>query len=211
MNITILGAGNMGTGYGAVWAAAGHTITYSYSRSEEKLRTAAEGTGHGAGYDIDPANAARDADVIVLTVGWAQLDDVLAKLGPVPDTLVIDAFTPLKPDMSGLAVGHTTSGAEVLAARLPDSRVVMALQNTFAEVVHAPTRAVGGQTPSMFFCGDDPGAKKTVAVLITDAGYEPVDAGPLTVARHLEPVCFFTVQLAYQQHLGPVALKLLAN
>lgn len=212
MRITIVGAGNMGAGYGALWAATGHAVTYTYARSEDKLRAAAEATGHGAGYAVDPAAAAADADVVVLAVGWAQLDDVLGRLGPQPGRLVVDAFTPLNADMSGLAVGHTTSGAETLAARLPDARVVMALQNTFADVVRAPRRTLAGQTPTMFFCGDDPEAKRTVAGLITDAGYEPVDAGPLAVARYLEPVCFFTVALAYQQGLGPhIGLKLLVD
>lgn len=202
----------MGTGYGQLWAAAGQHITYTYSRSEDKLQAVARETGHGATYHIEPSVAAEDADVITLCISWTQFDDVLDKLGPLPGRLVIDAFTPLTADMGDLALGHTTSGAETLAARLPDSQVIMALQNTFAEIVHAPSRTVGGQTPTMFFCGDDPDAKKTVAGLISDAGYTPVDAGPLRMARYLEPVCFLTLALAYQQGMGSaIALKLLTN
>jgi predicted dinucleotide-binding enzyme len=212
MKITIVGSGNMGSGYGALWTAAGHTVTYTYSRSEDKLRRVAEQSGPGATYHVDPRAAAEGADAIVLCISWAQLDDVLGKLGPLPGRLVIDAFTPLTADMRDLAVGHTTSGAETLAARLPDSHVVMALQSTFADIVHAPSRLIAGETPTMFFCGDDPAAKKTVAGLINDAGYAPVDAGPLRMARYLEPVCFLTVALAYQQGLGSrIALKLLID
>jgi 8-hydroxy-5-deazaflavin:NADPH oxidoreductase len=212
VKIAIVGAGNMGTGYGQLWAPAGHHITYTYSRSEDKLRAAAETTGHQATHHTDPRVAADGADAVVLCINWAQLDDALDKLGPLPGQLVVDAFTPLKPDMSGLEIGHTTSGAETLAARLPEARVVMAFQNTFADILHAPTRQVGGHTPTMFFCGDDTDAKKTVADLVIDAGYHPIDAGPLPIARLLEPVCFFTVALAYQRGLGSrIALTLLTN
>lgn len=211
MRITIVGAGTMGTAYGRLWAAAGHRITYTYSRSAETLAAAAAEAGPNAAAEPDAARAAAGADAVVLCVRWGQLDDALAALGPLPPgTLVVDAFTPLRPDLSGLEVGFTTSGAEILAGKLPDARVVMALQNTFAEVVRAADRRIAGQTPSMFFCGDDPAAKNTVAQLITAAGYEPVDAGPLAMARHLEPVCFFTVALAYGRGMGSsIGLKLL--
>ena len=209
MKITIVGAGNMGTGYGALWTTAGHAVTYTYARSEDKLRAAA---GDDAGYAVDPAQAAAGADVVVLAIGWAQLDDALGKLGPLTGQLVVDAFTPLNRDMTDLEVGRTTSGAEALAARLPQARVVMALQNTFAEIVHAPDRRIDGRTPTMLFCGDDADAKEVVEALIRDAGFDPVDAGPLRMARFVEPACFLTVALAYQQGMGSrIALSVLSE
>ena len=213
MKITIVGAGNMGTGYGALWAAAGHEITYTYASTVQRLRDAVAATDDGngrIGYDIDPASAAAGADLVVLTIPWGRLDDVTARLGPLDGMLVVDAFTPLAEHMSGLEIGHTTSGAERLAQRIPSARIVCALQNTFADIVHAPDRTVGGQTPTMFFCGDDDEGKQQVAELIRQAGFDPVDAGPLTVARYLEPFCFFAVHLAYRQGYGSsLAMKLL--
>jgi len=41
-----------------------------------------------------------------------------------------------------------------------------------------------------------------VAKLINDIGLEPIDAGPLTEARYLEPLGMLMVQLAYVQGLG---------
>lgn len=40
--------------------------------------------------------------------------------------------------------------------------------------------AAAGQRPSMFICGDDAAAKRTVGGLAEALGFEPVDAGPLT-------------------------------
>ena len=57
--------------------------------------------------------------------------------------------------------------------------------------------------PSLLFCGDDRNAKKTAARLIRDVGFEPVDAGPLRVARYLEPFSLAVAQLAYEGNEGP--------
>lgn len=212
MKVTVLGAGNMGGGYGRLWAAAGHEVLFSYALDPSNLAAAAATAGPRASYDEDPQRAVTGANVVVLCVPWQQVDDVLTRTGDLSGKVVAEAISPLLTDMSGLAVGFDTSGAEQLAAKIPDARVVMALQNTFADVVNAPRRELGGQTPTMFFCGDDPAAKTTVSALITDAGYEPVDAGPLTVARYLEPLCYFTVNLAYTQGLGShIGLKLLRS
>jgi predicted dinucleotide-binding enzyme len=52
-------------------------------------------------------------------------------------------------------------------------------------------------------CGDDAAAKRTVGALARDAGFEPVDAGPLRTARLVEPFGLLVGQLAYTQGLGP--------
>jgi hypothetical protein len=57
--------------------------------------------------------------------------------------------------------------------------------------------------PSMLHCGDDAGAKEIAARLIRDIGFEPVDAGPLRIARYLEPFTLLVAQLAYEGRRGP--------
>ena len=57
--------------------------------------------------------------------------------------------------------------------------------------------------PSLLFCGDNRHAKKIAARLIRDVGFEPVDAGPLRVARYLEPFSLAVAQLAYEGNEGP--------
>ena len=62
----------------------------------------------------------------------------------------------------------------------------------------------------MFYCGDDPAAKSTVAELIREIGFEPVDSGPLQNARYLEPLAEHMVHLAYALGMGTdQALKLI--
>jgi predicted dinucleotide-binding enzyme len=53
------------------------------------------------------------------------------------------------------------------------------------------------------YCGDSNGAKRVAATLIRDAGFDPVDAGPLRVARYTEPFALLMGQLAYEGEEGP--------
>ena len=57
--------------------------------------------------------------------------------------------------------------------------------------------------PSLVYCGDDARSKKIVAQLIEDVGFDPVDAGPLQIARHTEPFALLIAQLAYETRGGP--------
>ena len=53
------------------------------------------------------------------------------------------------------------------------------------------------------YCGDEPEAKGVAATLIHDAGFDPVDAGPLRIARYTEPFSLLIGQLAYEGSAGP--------
>ena len=53
------------------------------------------------------------------------------------------------------------------------------------------------------YYGDDTKAKEVAAALIRDVGFDPVDAGPLRVARYAEPFALLVAQLAYEGDGGP--------
>jgi predicted dinucleotide-binding enzyme len=57
--------------------------------------------------------------------------------------------------------------------------------------------------PSLVYCGDDRRAKDVAAGLIRDAGFDPVDSGPLRIARYTEPFALLVGQLAYEGKGGP--------
>ena len=57
--------------------------------------------------------------------------------------------------------------------------------------------------PSLVYCGDDEPAKGVVAELIRDVGFEPIDAGPLRIARYAEPFALLMGELAYGKASGP--------
>jgi hypothetical protein len=91
-------------------------------------------------------------------------------------------------------------------ALLPRARVVKAFNTVPSELLVAVgENGFAGlrERPAVCFCGDDESAKDRVASLIREIGFEPVDSGPLRVARYLEPTALLVAQLAYEQDLGP--------
>src|SRR5438105_785141 len=102
-------------------------------------------------------------------------------------------------DSTGLVVAHTSSGAEELARMIPRARVAAAFQTVPSEVLFGVYEARRkARRPSLVYCGDDAGGKGVAAELIRGAGFDPVDAGPLRVARYTEPFALLVAQLAYE-------------
>ena len=60
----------------------------------------------------------------------------------------------------------------------------------------------GDQQATMFYCGDDAAAKLIVRRLVSDIGFDPVDAGPLASSRYLEPLAMLYIHLAFKQGFG---------
>lgn len=199
MNIGIIGSGNMGSGLGKIWARKGHNVIFSYSRSPEKLAGLSASVPNAkAG---TPAEAAQ-AEVILLAVSWANVPEALQQAGSLSGKIVIDCTNPLKPDMSGLEIGHATSAAEEIAKMAPGSKVVKAFNTAFAQVYQDGTRLSGSRRVSMFYCGDDAEANSIVSRLIFEVGFNPQYAGPLKSARYLEPLAMLMITLGYGLGVG---------
>ncbi len=103
-----------------------------------------------------------------------------------------------------LVIAHTSSGAEELAKKVPKSRVASAFQTVPSEVLFGVYEARRkASRPSLVYCGDDQKGKAVAAELIHDVGFDPVDAGPLRIARYAEPFALLVAQLAYEGEGGP--------
>jgi predicted dinucleotide-binding enzyme len=103
-----------------------------------------------------------------------------------------------------LIVANTSSGAEDLAKKIPKSRVVSAFNTVPSEVLFGLYEAKRKTNrPSLVYCGNDESGKTVAAGLIRDAGFDPVDAGPLHIARYTEPFALLVAQLAYEGEGGP--------
>ena len=203
MRIGILGSGLMGGKLGTIFARAGHEVVFSYARSERKLkRLAREANGkarHGA-----PREAAQDADAVLLAVHWSRIEDVLNQTGDLSGKVIVTCSLPMNDDDTELVVAHTSSGAEELARMIPTARVVSAFNTVPSEVLFGVYEAKRkASRPSLVYCGDDSGSKGIAAKLIRDVGFDPVDAGPLRIARYTEPFALLVAQLAYEGKGGP--------
>jgi len=203
MRIGILGSGLMGGKLGTLFARAGHDVIFSYSRSEQKLkRLAREAKGHArAG---SPADAVRDADALLVAVHWSRVDDVLKQAGNVSGKVIVSCSLPMNADDTDLVIARTSSGAEALAKKVRRAHVVSAFGTVPSEVLFSVFEAKRkANRPSLLYCGDDQAAKHVAARLIGDMGFDPVDAGPLRIARYMEPFTLLVAQLAYESKGGP--------
>lgn len=203
MRVGIIGSGLMGGKLGILFTRAGHEVVFSYSRRYKKLEELADEAGGNARAG-SPLEAARETDAILLAVHWSRLDDVLSQVGDLSGKVIVSCCMPLNIENTKLVVAHNCSGAEVIAGKLPNGRVVAAFQAVPSEVFFevfkvrmSPTR------PSLVYCGNDASAKVIASQLIRDVGFDPVDAGPLRIARYIEPFAMLIGQLAYEGPRGP--------
>lgn len=203
MRIGILGSGLMGSKLGTLFARAGHQVVFSYSHDAKKLQKLAKDAGANARAGT-PAEAASKADVVLLAVHWTRVNDVLAQAGKLTGKTVISCSLPLSKDDSHLVVGHTSSGAEKLAAKIPKAHVVSAFSTAPSEALFSVfERRKRRSLPDLVYCGDNKAAKKKAARLISDVGFNPIDAGALEIARYLEPCSLLLAELAYNGPDGP--------
>ena len=203
MRVGILGSGLMGGKLGRIFARAGHEVVFSYARSNEKLERLARDT-QGNARAGTPREAAHDADALLLAVHWSRIDDVLNQAGDLSGKVIVTCSLPMNAGETELFVAHTSSGAEELAKKAKGAKIVSAFGTVPSEVLFGVFESRRkGRRPSLVYCGDNESSKRVAAELIRDAGFDPVDAGPLRIARYLEPFTLPIAQLAYEGKGGP--------
>jgi len=143
------------------------------------------------------AEACNRAEVVALCVPWHAVGEALATMGPVSGKNVIDATNPLLPDGNGLALGTNTSAAEEIAMEILDAKAVKAFNSIGAYLLGDAD--FGWLRADGYYCRDDAKAKRVVHRLVEDVGLEPVDTGPLSVARTLEPPALLWINLLRRQ------------
>jgi 8-hydroxy-5-deazaflavin:NADPH oxidoreductase len=187
MEIAVIGTGNVGEALGTSWASAGHHVTWG-SRSPETIEHLSPVAPLG--------DAIGNARVVVLAVPFSGLAETVSALGDLGGRIVVDATNPLgtKPP------GGAASGAEHVATLIPGAHVVKAFNTMGYETMADPT--IDGRPASCLLCGNDHASKEAVAGLARDLGFDPIDAGNLEAARHVEALAGVWVHLALRAGLG---------
>lgn len=177
MKIGVIGAGRIGGNIAQRWAAAGHDLMISFSRSPERLDEQAATMGAQAG---SPAQAVEFAEVVLVSVPWPALDEALAQAGPLSGRLVID--TTNQYGRGGLVTfPGGASAAHTNAARWSGARYAKA----FNTLTSAFQRAVDTAGPAMFYTCAEDGAVTAVEELIGECGFVPARL-PWAAAAMLE-------------------------
>ena len=198
--IAVLGAGNVGASLARLWAAAGHDVSFGLPNPQsEKAQAAVKALAQKVRAATNK-DAVLPARVVALCVPWPQAQEAIRSSGDLTGKVLIDCTNPLAPDLSGLAIGLTTSAAEQVAGWALGAKVVKAFNTIGA--ANFGNAQFGSEKADGYYCGDDAGAKATVRELVAAAGLDPVDVGPLRNARLLEPLAMLWIDLAVNQRQG---------
>ena len=182
MRIAVIGPGRIGGNAARLLARAGHDVTLAFSRDEARLRVLAEDIG---GRAASPAEAVAAAEVVILSVPWRLVEAALEQTGPLDGKVVVDTTNQF--GAGGLeALPNGTTAAQLNQRRMPGARLVKSFNTLTSGFQTSEAGRPAADRVVLFLCGDDEAAKHTVAGLIRDAGFEPVDVGGLADAAVME-------------------------
>lgn len=194
MRIAFLGYGNVGAPLADHLQRAGHDVALaSNDAGSDKLATA---LARNVGLRAAPAGeAVREAEVVFLTTPFGANEAVLAPLAPLlAGKVLVDCTNPVGPGLSH-GLRSEKSGSAWIQSLVPAAKVVKAFSVYGFENFEDNAYPGYGVKPAMLFCGDDAAAKTTVAGLIAELGWEPVDVGGLVQALHLEHMTLLWVRM----------------
>ena len=184
--IAVLGTGDMGDSFGPRLAQLGYRVIYgSRSPQSERVSNLVDQTGHGASADTY-ASAADRADIVLVAVASRAVERIIGGLGDLEGKVVIDLnWPPTRIAEDGYEEAEIeTSVAERIQEMRPKAMVVKAFGTMASNVIDDPLVAGGPVTAPI--ASDHRQGKETVARIAAELGLDPVDAGPLRMARYLE-------------------------
>jgi len=211
MKIGVLGSGGVATTLASGFLKHGHDVMAG-SRTPEKLKEWAAANPKGKTGNF--ADAAGFAEVIVLAVKGSAAWEALRRAGEenLAGKVVIDTCNPIAdaPPTNGVLKFFTSlneSLMEQLQRHFPDAQLVKAFNSVGAPFMVDP-QFEGGK-PTMFICGNEDGAKKTVAGIVNEFGWETADMGGAEAARAIEPLCMLWCIPGFLRNEWTHAFKLL--
>ncbi|MGW4025216.1 NADPH-dependent F420 reductase [Streptomyces sp. NPDC005009] len=210
-HIGILGAGRVGTHLARALTAAGHHVTLGRRENGDETGTPPT-DGTGIRY-ADQRSTARTADIVInATPGDSSLGRLTALRAELSGKILIDVSNATHDDADGLPGDLCYPGgslAERLQDALPDTHVVKTLNTMLFMVMTDPGSLA--TPPTAYLSGDDERAKKTVAGLLGDLGWQPgwiEDLGGITTARATEAMVLVVPHVLRRNGLAPFAVSL---
>ena len=180
-HVSIIGTGNMGPAIASVVSKGGNTVELFGQSDADKALT---------------------GEIVVLAVPYGAVAEVIAQRGAeLAGKVVVDITNPVDFEtFDSLVVPADSSATAVIAAALPQSRVVKAFNTTFAATL--ASGKVGDETTTVLIAGDDADAKALLAGIVTAGGLHAVDAGSLRRARELEALGYLQITLAAAEKIA---------
>ena len=183
MKIAIIGVGQVGKTLGTALRPKGHTVVYGArdpaSHTERNVRSVAD--------------ALLSAEAVILATPWIATEALVVQHADgLAGKIVIDATNPVHPGLARLAIASNSSGVELLQSQARQAKFFKAFNSTGVDVMAQPRFAEGNA--AMFVAGPDGADKDTVLRIVADVGFEPVDAGELSVSWNTWRCCGFNLR-----------------
>jgi len=189
--VAVIGTGDVGKTLAAGFLKHGYAVVIG-TRDPSKMSEWIEKTG-GKATTKPLAEAAASADIILLAVLGSAGLDALEAIGAanIKGKLVLDATNPVKPVApTGGVIGYENCFEESLMEKyqkaFPEAHFVKGFSCMGFLVMVNPD--FGGEKASMFYCGDNEGAKAEAAKIFQQFGHDLYDCGPCAAARALEGI-----------------------
>ncbi|HEX7077850.1 MAG TPA: NAD(P)-binding domain-containing protein [Candidatus Eisenbacteria bacterium] len=211
MKVGIIGSGEVAKSLAQGFMKHGHSVMLG-TRNPAKLED--WDWEHKEGIAGSVAEAAQFGEMLVLAVKGTAASEALRAAGitNLAGKVVIDTTNPIaeQPPVNGV-LGFFTSLEDSLMERLqrefPATRLVKAF-NSVGHALMVNPKLQGGK-PTMFICGNDEAAKKTVKGILDQFGWETEDLGKAEAARAIEPLCIIWCIPGFLNHGWTHAFKLM--
>jgi len=183
--VAVIGTGDLGDSLGPRFAELGYRVVYgSRNPASDKVRVLVKETGGNASAATQ-MEAAQQADIVVTAVPWPAMETVARNLGELDGKIIIDVSMPFEQGPDGYPKHLlSTSSAEMIQGWNPGAKVVKAFASMGSQVIDEPM--VEGGIVTIPIASNHRDAKEKVARIVADMGLDPVDFGPLRMAREIE-------------------------
>ncbi|HEX3281855.1 MAG TPA: NAD(P)-binding domain-containing protein [Pyrinomonadaceae bacterium] len=211
MKVGILGSGEVGQALGDGFVKHRHEVMLG-TRSPAKLADwAARNPAARVG---SFAETAEFGELIVLAVNGKASSEALGLAGAenLAEKTIIDATNPIAeaPPVNGVLTYFTAQNEslmEQLQQEFPAAHFVKAFNSVGSALMVNPRLEDG--RPTMFICGNDAAAKKTVTEVLDQFGWETCDMGAVEAARAIEPLAMLWCIPGFLRNEWTHAFKLL--
>jgi predicted dinucleotide-binding enzyme len=178
MKIGIIGAGKIGATAAWLFVEAGHEVAIANSRGPKSLQPLVTQLASRA-KACTVNGAATFGDVVLLAFPW-RIREAMPNPSLLQGKIVVDAMNPYTATGHLYELGDSTSSEEVMKS-IPGARLVKAFNTIYHQrLAHEGRKDLPcEQRLAIFLAGDDLAAKQTVAKLIEEIGFAPVDTGSL--------------------------------
>jgi predicted dinucleotide-binding enzyme len=186
MKIGILGAGNIGTILARRMSRSGHDVSVANSRHPDTVNPAALSTGATA---VWAADAAKDAEVVIVSVNPGQIPAVAALLADAPVAAKVIDTSNYFPHRDGVIDALAVAEAESLWVQDQYQRPIAKAWNTITTASFAD-KALPPGTPGRIalpVAADDDTHRTIAMALVAETGFDAYDAGAIADTWRQQP------------------------